>query len=268
MPTQDTPCEELCEALGATTPCSRFMGPEAGEDGGLLEKVKCEAPFLCEGRRPEGLCSDGAVATGTPALGALFARMAHLEAASVPAFERLADELAAHGAPERLVRAARRAAKDEVRHASAMESLAQRHGAPMPELTVAPFQPRTLVALAIENAVEGCVRETFGALLAGWQARSAEDAQVRESLATIAPDELRHAELSWAIDAWALEQLSPEARERVEAARREAWRELEQDAASSHLPEAVARVSGLPSAEVARGLVRELALELMPGALA
>ncbi|RKG56261.1 hypothetical protein D7X30_25000 [Corallococcus sp. AB011P] len=268
VPTQDTSCEELCEALGARPPCARVQGPHTGEDGGLRDEVSCEARFLCEGRRPEGLCSDGAVALGTTTLGALFAKMAHLEAASVPAFERLAEELAEHGAPEHLVRAARRSAKDEVRHAEAMESLARRHGAPMPELKVEPFQSRSLEALAIENAVEGCVRETFGALLAGWQARSAEDAQVRESLGTIAPDELRHAELSWAIDAWALEQLSPVARERVEAARREAWRELERDAASSHLPDEVARHSGLPTAEVARGLVRELASELMPGVLA
>ncbi|AFE07798.1 hypothetical protein COCOR_07886 [Corallococcus coralloides DSM 2259] len=266
VPTQDTSCEALCDAVGAKTPCSRVMEERA--DGSFVESVSCEAQFACEGRRPEGLCSDGAVAQGTPTLGALFAKMAHLEAASVPAFERLAEELAVHGAPEHLVRAARRSAKDEARHANAMEFLARRHGAPMPELKVAPFQARSLEALAIENAVEGCVRETFGALLAGWQARSAEDAQVRESLGTIAPDELRHAELSWAIDAWALEQLSPAARERVEAARREAWRELERDAASSHLPDEVARHSGLPTAEVACGLVRELASELMLGALA
>ncbi|MGE6762630.1 ferritin-like domain-containing protein [Corallococcus interemptor] len=265
VPTAETSCAALCDALGASVPCFRVPGDK---DGHYPDAVSCEAPLICEGRRPEGLCSDGAVAKGTPVLGALFAKMAHLEAASVPAFERLAEELAGHGAPEHLVRAARRSAKDEVRHAEAMASLARRHGAPMPELRVQPFQPRSLEALAIENAVEGCVRETYGALLAGWQARSAEDAQVRESLGTIAPDELRHAELSLAIDAWAMEQLSPEARERVNAARREAWRQLEQDASASHLPEEVVRLSGLPSADVASRLVRELASELMPGALA
>lgn len=259
--TTDTACEELCHRalFGAGAPCSLKRSSEALPEP---DQVNCEVRIICEGRRPEGLCSDGAVAVEVPALGALFARMAHLEAASVPAFERLADELAAHGAPERLVRAARRSAKEEVRHARAMEALALRHGAPIPELKVAPFQARSLEALALENAVEGCVRETFGALLAGWQARSAEDAQVRESLAAIAPDEQRHAELSWAIDAWALARLSPEARERVEEARREAWRELERDAAASLVPDAVARASGLPSARMAQRLVRELALSL------
>ncbi|RYZ44249.1 MAG: hypothetical protein EOO71_00205 [Myxococcaceae bacterium] len=258
--TADTACEEVCAQLGARAPCS-FKRSSAG----LAEpdEVSCEMRYLCEGRRPEGLCSDGMVEGRVPALGALFARMAHLEAASVPAFERLADELAAHGAPERLVRAARRSAKEEVRHARAMESLAVRHGAAMPEVTVAPFGYRSLEALALENAVEGCVRETFGAVLAGWQARCAEDATVREALAAIAPDELCHSELSWDINAWVRTRLPEDAWARVEAARREAWSALERDAADSLMPEHVARQSGLPSPEVARQLVRELARTLM-----
>jgi hypothetical protein len=257
-PSSSASCEELCALVGGSTPCALVFS-----DGGAApSQVTCETMFLCEGRRPEGLRSDGAVAGRVPLLGALFARMAHLEAASVPAFERLADELAAHGAPERLVRAARRSAVEEVRHARRMEALALRHGASLPEVDVAPFAPRSLEALALENAVEGCVRETFGALLAGWQARCAEDAAVREALASIAPDELRHAELSWAIDAWALEQLAPEARARVEAAREEAWAALERDAAGSTLPDDVARQAGLPSPELARKLARELQARL------
>lgn len=263
-PSENTSCEELCEGVGGTTPCELVTSEGASKP----DQVKCEVRFLCEGRRPEGLCSDGAVAGRVPMLGALFAKMAHLEAASVPAFERLAEELAAHDAPERLVRAARRSAAEEVRHALAMGSLARRHGAPMPEVSVAPFAPRTLEALATENAVEGCVRETFGALLAGWQARGAKDGAVREALGSIAPDELRHAELSWAIDAWALGRLSPEARQRVETARREAWRALEREAEESTLSEAVARLVGLPSPELARRLVRELEHSLPSGAMA
>lgn len=258
-----------CEALCAVAPfavqgaaCELVSSPGASSP----DQVKCKVQYLCEGRRPEGLRSDGAVAG--PVLGALFARMAHLEAASVPAFERLAEELAAHGAPARLVRVARRSAAEEVRHARAMEALAARHGAPSPEVMVAPFQPRSLEALALENAVEGCVRETFGALLAGWQAQRAEDGAVREALGAIAPDELRHAELSWAIDAWAMGRLSPEARARVEAARRAAWLALERDAEGSTLPEEVARRAGLPSPEVARRLVQELALSLQAGGMA
>jgi hypothetical protein len=43
--------------------------------------------------------------------------MAQLEAASIVAFDRLARELDAHGAPAELVAEARRAKTDEVRHA-------------------------------------------------------------------------------------------------------------------------------------------------------
>lgn len=269
MPDEGTPtanhsCEELCTTLvNATGGCS-FVPPVGAS---APEEVRCEMEFVCEGRRPEGLCSDGAVSRQVPILGALFAKMAHLEAASVPAFERLAEELAAHGAPARLVRAARRAALEEVRHARSMAELAERHGAEMPEVTVAPFSARSLEALALENAVEGCVRETFGALLAGWQARGAEDAAVREALAAIAPDEQRHAELSWAIDAWAQGRLSPDARARIQAARRADWEALERDAARSSLPADVARRAGLPTPELARRLVLELASELSPEAL-
>lgn len=260
-PSSSASCEELCALVNGAAPCELVRS-----DGSTTpDRVTCQVEFLCEGRRPEGLRSDGVVAGRVPLLGALFARMAHLEAASVPAFERLAKELAAHGAPERLVRAARRSAAEEVRHARRMESLAVRHGASLPCVDVAPFAPRSLEALALENAVEGCVRETFGALLAGWQARSAEDADVREALGAIAPDELRHAELSWAIHAWALGRLSPEARARVESAREEAWRALERDAEGSALPEDVARRAGLPSPELARRLARELARSLQGG---
>ncbi|HEX7604543.1 MAG TPA: hypothetical protein VF316_23155, partial [Polyangiaceae bacterium] len=37
----------------------------------------------------------------------------------------------------------------------------------------------TAVGVAIENAVEGCVGETWAALLAAWQAESSEDPELR-----------------------------------------------------------------------------------------
>ncbi|WP_257457009.1 hypothetical protein [Archangium lipolyticum] len=256
-PAPGASCEELCVAVAPQDnppgPCSLQNG-----DGGTPEMVTCTVTFLCEGRRPEGLLSDGSVDGRVSALGALFASMAHLEAASVPAFERLARELEAQGAPARLVRAARRAAADEVRHARAMGTLAERHGAPVPAVEVEPFQPRSLERLALENAVEGCVRETFGALLAGWQARCAGDARVRQSLAHIAPDELRHAELSWEIDAWVLSRLDEAARRRIHEARREALRTLQREVEESVEQEELVRLAGLPSREDARKLVQGL----------
>ena len=53
-------------------------------------------------------------------VGDYFASCAHLEAASVVAFDVLADELAAYGAPYDLVASCRDAAIEEVAHAEAV----------------------------------------------------------------------------------------------------------------------------------------------------
>jgi hypothetical protein len=211
-----------------------------------------------DGRRPEGLREAQHLEPGCE-LGALYAHVAWLEAASVPAFLRLAEELIAHGAPEALVKAARRSAADEVRHTRAMQALARRHGAIMPEVDLPPFQPRSLEAMCIENAVEGCVRETFGALVTGWQARTAGDEEVRRALGPISRDELRHAELAWAVDAWATGLLPIPERERILQARREALSALEHEVRTQPPPEHFVREAGVPSREQALNLLQGLA---------
>src|SRR5205823_2406284 len=140
-------------------------------------------------------------------LGEHFARVAHLEAASVHAFVRLGRELDAHGAPKRLLDAAARAARDEIRHARVTARIARRFGASPPPARVRQLAVRSLAAVAIENAVEGCVRETFGALVAKWQADHAGDAEVATAMERIARDESDHAALSWAIAGWSAARL-------------------------------------------------------------
>lgn len=251
-----------------TTSCARCplssektsaIGCGAILDDGTM-KTQCYY-FSCsnDGRRPEGLRETPVHAPGCE-LGALYAHIAWLEAASVPAFHRLAGELLAHGAPEALVNAARRSAEDEVRHTHVMQALARRHGASMPEVELAPFQPRSLEAMCAENAVEGCVRETFGALVTGWQARTAGDAEVRRALGSISRDELRHAELAWAVDAWAAERLAPLERERILQLRRETLRALQQEVGRQPPPEHFMREAGVPSCEQALSLLQGLAV--------
>ena len=210
-----------------------------------------------DGRRPEGL-QELRPLEADNALGAFHAHVAWLEAASVPAFLRLADELSAHGAPEALAMAARRSAGEEVRHARVMGALARRHGARMPEVEVAPFAPRSLEAMLLENAIEGCVRETFGALSVGWQARHAGDAELRQALRPIARDELRHSELAWAVDDWGRGQLPPSARERLLQAQRETLRDLETEVSRTEPAEELVRLAGLPSRAQALRLVQGL----------
>ena len=77
----------------------------------------------------------------------------------------------------------------------------------------------SLVALLEDNAVEGCVKETFGALLATWQAEHAANPRIRRTLRRIAADETRHAALAWGILAWGMKELAPTERRRVEASR-------------------------------------------------
>jgi rubrerythrin len=68
------------------------------------------------------------------------------------------------------------------------------------------YPVRDLEAVLLENAREGCIHETYAALIAAHQARYAEDPEVREVFTTIAAEEQRHAELAWDLHAWASER--------------------------------------------------------------
>lgn len=226
--------------VAQTFGCNGITGERArlhvARDGTVTETERAAivsgAPAGCAGRRPEGLRSQHRSASA-PALGEHFARMAHLEAASVVAFELLASELAAHGAPDELIAWARRAAADEVRHAATTRELARRFGARpiMPDIASTP--PRSLEALAIENAREGCVRECFGAALGCYQAQAATDPAIAVAMAAIADDETQHAALAFAIDAWVQTRLDAPARARVAAARAQAVSTLRAELACS-----------------------------------
>ena len=153
--------------------------------------------------------------------------MAYLEAVSVHAFERLERELELHGAPPSLLRDARRARRDEVRHTAMTTRLARRHGA-SPRLpdAPAPARARTLFEVALENAVEGCIRETYGAVQGLVEAQTSRDATMRRAMQSIATDECRHAELAWAVHAWAMPRLTGDERRAVERAMKDAVAEI------------------------------------------
>jgi rubrerythrin len=161
--------------------------------------------------------------------GAWLARMAQLEAASVEAFRALHDDLASHGAPESLLHLVRIAADDEVRHARLAREQAERRGAMVPEVDVRVARGRSLADLAVENAREGCIEETFGAVVARIQADRARDPDLRTMLEAIARDELGHAFLSWRIADWLDRRVADEARTRVRIARAEKLAELKQE---------------------------------------
>lgn len=225
--------------------------------------IRCQYETSCKGgRRPPGLASEGRSGGDDP-IARWFAEVAHLEAASVPAFERLAAELREHHAPAELIAAALRAAVDEARHADRLGAIATRLGGRPSPVELAPPHPRSLVALALENAVEGCVGETWAALLAAHQARAAEDPEIRACMAEVAADEAAHADLAWAIDAWIAPRLSAAERNDVLAARSRAVLALRDP---DLLDEALERRAGLPAPASARRLWAALDRELWSAA--
>jgi hypothetical protein len=228
--TKDHACPTaICSSTGHMGPaCSVYLyvdgsaAPIVSNTGECLVQLDAAFQAYCGagGRRPEGL---GAIeACGESALGRHFATQSALEAVSVVAFERLAGELDALGAPRDLSDACLDAAREEEEHAAVVSALAVRFGGHVPTPDLAPPRARPLLDLALENAVEGLVHETFAAAVAVNQARSAEDRGVRAALTRIAGEELGHAELSRRIHAWALGRLSPDERARVREAMREA----------------------------------------------
>jgi hypothetical protein len=230
----------------------RVNGPSTGfcsanSDG---KTVTCHTD--CTGRRPAGFEARGDVPS---TLGEYFAELARLEAASIDAFGILAGDLVRLGAPGKLVKSALRARRDEIRHARAMSELARRFGCePTATHTTLPA-PRSLVDVAIENAVEGCVRETFGALVAHWQAHHAKDLGIRSAMARIARDETKHAALAWQIDAWIRSKLTREEDDRVTRAMEDAAGSLRM---AGEPPAELADRAGMPASLVSADLAAQL----------
>jgi len=247
-----TTCASVCGSYGPD--CIYFASTNGATiyctDLSLSNPPPPDAAVEACGRRPRGL-----VRTQVDrSVGACLARAAWLEAASVIAFDVLHDELVEHRAPRSLRRAARRASRDEERHARMMSRLARRRGARPDSPRCTRRSPRDLVALAVENAVEGCVRETYGAAVALWQAEHAGARDVRAAMRAIAHDEAQHADLGWRVAEWADAKLTDVERNTVlEAGHRAA---LELIAAASRAS-GVAEL-GLPAGPDARVLLQHL----------
>ncbi len=254
----ETKCIELCTAvLMQTNPYSGIASCEVTHDATghdvAFTYYQSTGASGCpvDGRRPAGLARARKPRAGIA--GTHLARSAWYEAASVHAFVSLARQLARHDAPVALRDAAKRAAVDEVHHARLMGELARARGATPPPVEIEPQGRRSLESIAIENATEGVVGETWAALIAFWQAAHATDPTVRATYAKIAEDELRHAELSMEVDAWAKTKLRPAAQKRVEAARKKALAKLSKGVKAA-VPTALVAELGMPDASAMQKL--------------
>lgn len=242
-------CATLCAGYGANIIRCATVIDDAG-----VAVVGCYGRTPCVGgRAPKGYAY---TPTGEERddPGAWLASVASLEGASVVAFESLADQLVAHGAPAHFADEARVAADDERRHAARIAELAARYGRSPAVDHTAPQHAASLEALARENAIEGCVRETWGALLAHLQTSSANDPCVRDAMRPIAAEETAHASLSWQLAAWFDTRLDADAKMRVRAERDRAVEALFRDA---QLPWSARceRELGLPSPAATRALL-------------
>ncbi len=149
------------------------------------------------------------------ALEVLWLHDAQKEHASVPAFSRVSWMLAAVGAPADLLEWCHRAAIEEIEHTRRCFALAAGYGGlshsvqPMPEL-VASFGATDpgqdpLVVLAQESLADGCQLEDFNADVAAACASACREPVTRAVLEQIAAEERSHADLSWAILEWLLD---------------------------------------------------------------
>ncbi len=278
-PETDQGCRQLCEeasyawiteihSCSAAMPGGDALVDDASDtaDTGVSHRmvdITCVASGedMCTGGRHSDTLAGRAQGRGRDSTAAWLAREACGEAGSVHAFRQLARELEALGAPEALVAGARLAMGDELRHARVVRNLARAHGGRPDVARVLPQPPRDLFAVALENAVEGCVHETFAAARAGHQAMHAEDLEVRAVSAMLAEDESRHADLAAAVHEWACARLPLHEAAAIEEARRAAWARL-----ASHppamTPEAI-RILGLPNADTHTRLALALAGALM-----
>ena len=257
------PCDAFCEGLNGgggggyfcTLPANYVAAyqaaagdggraTDAGGDAGLAcpawsGDVVVQCGVACLGRRTSGVGDP--VRRSDTRLGDVFAERAYLEEVSVHAFARLERELGAHGAPAALLRDARGARRDEVRHTAMTARLARRFGgrprSPQPPEST---PVRSLREIAVENAVEGCVRETYGAVVGLIEARRSTDAGVRRAMERIGADECRHAELAWAVACWILPRLNETDRQAVRQATRAAIEAL----AAEGDPRVVSMLSG------------------------
>ena len=258
---KDTPqCEPLCRHVSGQTlfeHCELHMD----KDGYLRLHVGFQDDCYSGsgGRRPaEVHFADNRACSFT---GAILSHACQLEAASVPAFRQLAHQLRTHRAPMRLVSAARAAARDEIRHAKVMRKLANRFGAqPGEPICPTATENTPIETIAELNEREGCVRESYAALVAAHQGATATDPKIRKAMAAIASDELRHASLSREVRSWILPQLTGAQREHLTDVRQQEL-QLLRERTRTAMPEPVRMQLGLPSAATASLMIGLLASE-------
>jgi hypothetical protein len=115
-----------------------------------------------------------------------------------------------------------------------------------------------LVCAALDNAVEGCVREAWSALACAVSARRARTSALRIAYERLAADEASHAQLAWDLHRWFMAQLSPDQRAIIGVAQNRAIAELPglAQAQQRSAPSALALPGARTAIRFAAGLAR------------
>lgn len=180
---------------------------------------------------------------------------ARTEVASVAAFNHLANELLAIGAPAHLVRGALVASLEEIEHARLCFAIAGRGDvATFPEATTSPDRKTTPATLAADCVVEACLLEGASAIVADVLARNvAVPVTIAAVLARIANEEASHAEHGWLVLRYLVDRHGDE----VLVAAREALRAAEHRHVEAPVSDASLEAFGLPGPATWRRALEE-----------
>lgn len=148
----------------------------------------------------------------------LYAQAFHAEASSVMAFILLRLELENLGKNQyaidtNILERCTQASKDEIVHARYFAGLAKQQGCTLPPLQFGDMDAiqnhkRSLLEITIDNAVEGCIFESFSAIKASYQAKHSTNPTFAKIAKAIAEEETQHAILAWDIHTMLMAQLS------------------------------------------------------------
>jgi len=191
-------------------------------------------------------------ATGHSEMARYFVRSYHAEASSVGAFLQLRAELQFHDAPLEMQQRCLKAAVEEVHHARMMAKLAQDEECELPELQFGDFCERSLFELTLDNAVEGCIYESFSALKAQYQSTNSSDERLLTAMKVIARDETHHAQLAWDIHHHLMSRLTLDEQVQIRQAQRAALNNVLTQATLD------ASRSGEPPVVLAQEFVRQM----------
>ena len=134
-------------------------------------------------------------------------------------------------APLEFYQRCQRAAEQEVMHARLMAKQCFKENSSPPPLKFGQLPKRSIFELAMDNAIEGCVFETYAALRAHYQANHAQDLNIKKIMKLIAKDETEHAQLAWDIHQWLMKQLTKQQQLEIHRAQQKAFEKLAQEVA-------------------------------------